>query len=629
MTFVQATTGQGGWPMSVWLTPDLQPFYGGTYFPPTSRWGRPGLLDVLRHLSQLWREDRTRVVESAAAITARLRAATESAGASATAGRRVAAASALLEGAQQFVQAFDERWGGFGAAPKFPRPSELLFLLRAYACSGDAGLLAIVTDTLRALALGGMRDHIGGGFHRYSVDREWRVPHFEKMLYDQAQLVLALLETAQASGEGFWTWIAEDTLDYVRRDLTHPEGGFFSAEDADSVPPEAAGDPSAQRTEGAFYLWRADEIDRLLGADAPLVRQRFGILADGNAPHDPHGEFTGRNLLYTAASVEDLARTTARSQDEVFTALNRARLAMFEARATRPRPRLDDKVLTSWNGLMIAAAARASRVLDDGATDGARGAGSWAATAERAAGFLRVHAWDEASATLKRRVRNGDASVDGYCEDYAYLVWGLLELFQTTGAAEWLEWAIALQRRQDELFADEGDGGWFNTTGRDPSVLLRLKDDYDGAEPAASSVAVMNLLVLGHLVADQRWARLAEGALARFGDRLGSAARAMPFLLSNLAAYHRGLTQVVLVGPAAREDTVALRRTLTSHYLPFSVTIPVVSAAGRDRLGAILPWVAPMTEIDGRSAAYVCRGFACERPVTSPEDLAALLDADR
>lgn len=627
MAFVQATTGQGGWPMSVWLTPDLQPFFGGTYFPPASRWGRPGFIDVLHHVARTWREERPRVIAAAGTITARLREVTASRVAPPAGATVVPGPEAVEEGARQFVQAFDERWGGFGTAPKFPRPSELLFLLRAHARTGDPGLLPPVTDTLRAMALGGMRDHVGGGFHRYSVDREWRVPHFEKMLYDQAQIVLALLEAAQVTGEGFWRWVAADTLEYVRRDLGHPDGGFHSAEDADSVPPEHAGDPAARKTEGAFYLWTAEEIDALLGADAPIARQRFGIEPGGNAPQDPHGEFTGRNLLYTAASIEDLVTSSGRTEDEVLAAVNAARRAMFEARAARPRPHLDDKVLTAWNGMTIAAFARAARVLDDEAFDeSGELRRELVAAATRAARFLRAEAWDAASGTLRRTWRAGRAAIDAYSEDYAALVWGLLELFQATGAAEWVEWALALQRRQDELFWDAEGGGWFGTTGHDPSVLLRLKEDYDGAEPAASSMGAMNLLVLSHLVPDARWPAMADRTLARFGDRLGGAARAVPFTMAALASRHAGFSQVVLVGPEDREDTLALRRVLASRYLPFAIVVPVAPGAHQQALAAVLPWVGAMTEVDGRSAAYVCRDFTCARPVTDAGDLAALLE---
>ncbi len=628
MAFVQATTGQGGWPMSVWLTPDLRPFFGGTYFPPASRWGRPGFIDVLHHIGRMWREERAKVIGAADHILARLREAVEDGRPGrGTPGTVVAGPDALEEGARQFAQAFDERWGGFGTAPKFPRPSELLFLLRVYARTGDVGLRAIVADTLRAMALGGMRDHVGGGFHRYSVDREWRVPHFEKMLYDQAQLAIALLETGQATGEGFWHWVAVDTLDYVRRDLTHADGGFFSAEDADSVPPEQAGDARARKTEGAFYLWRDEEIDALAGENAAIVKQRFGILPGGNAPHDPHDEFTGRNLLYTAASIDEIASATSRSEEDVLRAINAARRLMFDARAARPRPHLDDKVLTSWNGLAIAAFARAARVLDGADLDDeGRLAVDMAETAERAARFVYSGLWRPGDRTLLRRWRNGQASIEGYAEDYSALVWGLLELFQATGAAEWLRWAIALQERQDELFWDEGEGGWFNTTGHDPSVLLRLKEDYDGAEPAPGSVSVANLIWLSHLVRHDRWPSMVERALGRFGERIAGAARALPFTMAALAAFHARPSQVVIVGPAGREDTAALRRVVASRYLPFALVVPVAPGEPQRALAELLPWIAGMGEVDGRSAAYVCRDFACERPVTDAASLVALLD---
>jgi hypothetical protein len=630
MTFVQATTGQGGWPMSVWLTPALQPFYGGTYFPPVSQWGRPGFGELLTEIARLWREERARVQTSADTILERLRAATSSGrhGTADAAGASIAGPDAIAEGARLYVQAFDQQWAGFGTAPKFPRPSELLFLLRAYATTGDRGLRHIVEDTLRAMALGGLRDHVGGGFHRYSVDREWRVPHFEKMLYDQAQLVLALLEAGQATGDAFWRWMADDTLEYVRRDMTHADGGFYSAEDADSVPPEHAADPAARKTEGAFYLWAWPELEHLIGPDFDVIRRRFGIEPGGNAPHDPHGEFTGRNLLYTAASIEDIARDTGRAADEIVDVLNRAREVMFDARARRPRPHLDDKVLTSWNGLMIAAFARAARALDLAAFDpgGAR-AGACLQSAERAARFLQRHAWDACSRRLLRRVRGDDAAIEAFSDDHAYLVWGLLELFQATGRAEWIAWAVALQDRQDELFWDEADGGWFDTTGSDSSVLLRHKEDYDGAEPSAGSVATMNLLALSHLVPRPEWRAKVERCLGRYGTRLGQSSRVVPFMVSALAAFRTGLTQVVIVGPAQRDDTAALRAALAERYLPFALSIPVEPGEPQRQLGRVLPWIDRLGEVDGRSAAYVCHGFACERPVTDPGDLGEVLDA--
>jgi uncharacterized protein YyaL (SSP411 family) len=609
MTFVQATTGSGGWPMSVWLTPDLRPFYGGTYFPPTSRWGRPGFLDILQEISRVWREERGKVLASASTIIERLERFGAQAG-----GTEVPGVDVLRAAVQQFWASFDSRRGGFGDAPKFPRPSELLFLLREHVRTGEPEPRDMVLATLRGMANGGMRDHLGGGFHRYSVDGDWRVPHFEKMLYDQAQLVLAYLEAAQLTGDPFYAAVAADTLDYVRRDLTDAEGGFYSAEDADSVPPEQASAPVPRKMEGAFYVWHDDEIVGALGEDADVFRLRFGVLPDGNAPSDPQQEFTHKNLLYVARSIEKVAGLTDRSPDEVSTTLERARATLLAVRHARPHPYLDDKVLTAWNGLMIAAFARAARVLEQGAP--------YLAVAQRAARFLRTRLWRET--TLLRRFRRGDAGVNGYAEDYAYLVAGLLELFQADGDSAWLEWALALQRRQDELFWDPDGAGWFSTTGHDPSVLLRLKEDYDGAEPAASSVSVLNLLALSHLTGDPEMAGRVEQTLSAFSGRAGQMGRAVPMMLSALSTYHAGMPQLVVVGDPALPGTLALLDVMRTRYAPTALIVSV-DPARRGVLDALMPWTAAMPCRHGRPTAYLCRDFRCDAPVTSPEDLAGML----
>jgi uncharacterized protein len=530
-------------------------------------------------------------------------------------GRAAAPGVEALEAAvRQFGGAFDARRGGFGDAPKFPRPSELLFLLREHARTGRAEPRDMVLVTLRAMALGGMRDHIGGGFHRYSVDGDWRVPHFEKMLYDQAQLVLAYVDAAQATGEAFYADVAADTLHYVMRDLTDPAGGFYSAEDADSIPPEHAGDPHAHKMEGAFYIWRDDEISDALGADADVFRLRFGVLPDGNAPFDPQGEFTHKNLLYTAHTIEEIASATERSPLDVAAALAKARATLLAVRARRPRPHLDDKVLTAWNGLMIAAFARAARVLPDGEP--------YLAAARRAADFLRSRMWD--GKTLLRRYRAGDASIEGYAEDYAYVIFGLLELFQAAGDPHWLEWALALQRRQDELFWDPIEGGWFSTTGTDASVLLRLKEDYDGAEPAASSVGTLNLLTLAHLTDTDDLSARIEQVFGSFGARLASMGRAVPMMLAALSTYHSGMPQIVIAGPRDRDDTRALVDIVRTKYRPSALVVRVAPDT-RTSLAHVLPWIEAMEMRDGRATAYVCRDFACRAPTTDPEALAAEL----
>ena len=626
MAFVQSTTGAGGWPMTVFLTPALKPFYGGTYFPPASRWGRPGFADLLAELARVWKEDRARVDHAAGELFERLRLVTSS-GRRPEADAGVGTTEALDVGVEQFQMAFDTRRGGFGESPKFPRPSELLFLLREHARraserGGARAPLLMAVETLRAMALGGMRDHIGGGFHRYSVDAEWRVPHFEKMLYDQAQLALAYLEAGQATGDAFYSSVAEDTLEYVMRDMTGPDGAFYSAEDADSIPPEEAGSPRARKTEGAFYIWSDAEIGALLGDDAPVLRARFGIEAGGNAPHDPQGEFTGKNLLYTSQTIEEAAIRTGRSVDEVTTAIARGRKVLFDARARRPRPHLDDKVLTAWNGLMIAAFARAARVLP-----ASPAAPRYLTAARGAAAFIRATMWRGSDRRLLRRYRDGDAAIDGYAEDYAYLIFGLLELFQADGDPEWLDWARELQSSQDAQFWDERDAGWFSTRGDDPAVLLRLKEDYDGAEPAASSVSALNLLTLSHLTGEPGALEKVERTLSRLGPRIGAAARAVPMMMCALSAWHAGLGQIVLVGAAGSDRLRALRDALSRRYLPFAIEIPVEPGARQDALAERLPFVGAMTPADGGAAAYVCRDFTCRQPVHEPDALVEELTA--
>ncbi len=648
MTFVQATTGSGGWPMSVWLTPDLKPFYGGTYFPPASRWGRPGFVEILGEIARVWAAEPEKVRQSAEALTAELRR-IEGAVASAD----VPGGAALQRTLQQFRDSFDVRHGGFGDAPKFPRPSELLFLLREHARTGDVWARDMALATLRAIARGGMCDHIGGGFHRYAVDREWRVPHFEKMLYDQAQLVLAFVEAAQVSGDAFYAKVAEDTLQYVAREMTNADGGFYSAEDADSVPPEHAASPTPHKAEGAFYLWRAEEMDALVGADAALVKERYGVRPDGNAPVDPQQEFAGKNLLYIAQPIAHIADRTGLTAGEVRARIEAARLKLFAARVQRPRPHLDDKVLTCWNGLMIAAFARAARTLSAFGISRPSAARHLEA-ARRAAGFVFDHLWSPSSGTLRRRFRAGGAEIgagaaeigaegaeigaggvetgaggaeiDGYAEDYAFLVFGLLELFQADPDPRWLDWVETLQHKQDELFWDGAAGGWFSTTGRDPTVLLRMKEDYDGAEPTASSVSVLNLLTLSHLTQNPVWVDRIDRTFRCFGSRLEQAGRAVPMMAAALSSSLAGIRQIVIVSP---DETAAsdLEATVVRRYLPFAMTI-VASEQRLRALASRLPFIGTLGPIDAHPTAYVCRDFTCRAPVTTRSELEREL-ADR
>ncbi|HET7536309.1 MAG TPA: thioredoxin domain-containing protein, partial [Candidatus Didemnitutus sp.] len=508
MTYVQHTTGHGGWPMSVWLTPEGKPFYGGTYYPRDDRHGRPGFVSVLNAISRHWQQQREKIVTGADEVVQALRRhvvegpAHEIRPEGAPVPLHEAAGEAMEKGFQYFYESFDPRWGGFGSAPKFPRASAINFLFRVAALQGtetELGQEAIklAAQTLQRMAEGGLHDHIGGGFHRYSVDERWFVPHFEKMLYDQAQIALNYLEAKQATGLDVYAWVARDIFDYVRRDLTHPQGGFYSAEDADSELGTGEGAGKGHHAEGAFYVWTKAEIDAVLGADAEFFGGLFGIKADGNVEQDPHGEFRGQNVLMQRRSLAVVAGDHGLD----VTAATDKLLGCFEklrtTRAKRPRPHLDDKIITAWNGLMISALAKGSQLLN--ATAPAEAA-TYLVAATRAAEFLQRELYDAAMGTLYRTWREQRSDIPGFAEDYAYLIQGLLDLYEAGFDIRWLQWAERLQAKMDELFRDTGAGGYFNSRADDPTVIVRMKEDYDGAEPAPGSIAALNLLRLDWLL---------------------------------------------------------------------------------------------------------------------------------
>jgi uncharacterized protein YyaL (SSP411 family) len=374
-------------------------------------------------------------------------------------------------------------------------------------------------------------------------------------------------------------------------------------------------DHKPEKREGAFYVWTAADIDRLFGADAPVVRRRFGVEDGGNALADPQGEFVSQNILYIAQSIEEVGARSSRTVDDVAAVLDRARATLFAERLGRPRPHLDDKVITAWNGLMIAAFARAARVLVASPRRD-----EWRFCAERAAIAVEAHLWRPGDKRLFRRYRDEQAAVEAFCEDYACLAWGAVELFQSTGAVRWLDWAVDLVATQTTLFWDERDGGWFSTTGEDASVLLRVKEDYDGAEPAAASVSVRNLLTLGHLVADSSLIDRAQRTLERYGPGLGRVARVMPLMLSNIAIWHGGAPQIVVAGDAGA-DTAALEAVAARSYQPGLTQVRVPSSGADAALAGRLPWLGAMRALNGRAAAYVCRDFTCRAPV---DDASAL-----
>ena len=612
MTFVEATTGSGGWPMTVFLTPDLKPFFGGTYFPPRDKWGQPGLVRVLNKVAQAWKSDREHITANSDKIITQLKSAIDVPNDGEKVGDSVA-----RRAYEQFASQFDSQFGGFGSAPKFPRPVTFNFLFDFYGNNLESKegkhALEMSIFTLRKMAEGGIHDHIGSGFHRYSTDKFWHVPHFEKMLYDQAQLAIAYLTAYQITRDPLFEKTARDILDYVRRDMTDKDGGFYSAEDADSLIAQG----KADHAEGAFYVWSKDEIDRLLGGDrAKVFDYHFGVEANGNVSEDPRGEFKNKNILIQRHDVPDTTRKFSLTKEKAEQLLGESRKILLDARAKRPRPARDDKIVTAWNGLMISAFARAAQVLDDV---------SYLEAANRAADFVRQKLYRAETNTLARSYREGASDVNGFASDYAFLIQGLLDLYEISFNVGRLDWAMKLQQREDELFRDGKDGGYFATSGKDSDVLLRMKEADDTAEPSPNSVTALNLLRIGYML-DQNAARQhAEGTFNPFAKQLEAAPSSMPQMLVALSWSRSKPKQIVIAGKANDGATQAMLREVHRHFVPHEVVILADGDAGQQFFAKHIEFMKSVGETEGKPTAYVCENFVCQLPTTDLKRLANLL----
>ncbi len=595
MTAAQAMGLGGGWPLNLFLTPALDPFFGGTYFPPDSALGRPGLKQLLASVHQAWAERRAEIEHQGEAVIAALDSLSEP-------GHGSADRAALLEqAAAYFARAADHEHGGFGSAPKFPSTVNLAFLLRRWAHDpprrGDA--LELVTRQLDAMRAGGIHDHLGGGFHRYATDARWLVPHFEKMLYDQAQLAWSYLEGYQVTGRPEYAATARDIFAYVARDLTGPEGGFDSAEDADS-----------EGEEGRFYVWTRDQIEAALpGTEAAWFEYRYGVSATGNFEH-------GTSILHEAATIDETARHFGVERATVADRLDRARALLLAVRAKRVRPHRDDKVLTAWNGLMISAFARGARVLGDP---------ELAARAGRAAEFVWSRLYDEHTGALGRRWRDGEAAGAGQLDDYAYYALGLLDLYGATHDPRWLERAVRVTEAQIERFYDPAGGGFWESPAGDPSVRVRMKDGFDGAEMAGNSIAALNLVVLGRLLDRRDWLAKAEHTLDYYARRLEGGPAAMPQMLVAIDAARSTARHVVIAGDATAPRTRALAAEFDRRFLPYDLLL-LADAPTRSLLAPLAPFAAALVPQGGQPTAYVCVDYACRLPTTDPEVFASQLD---
>jgi len=587
MTFVQSTTGSGGWPMSVFLTPDRKPFFGGTYFPPDARHGRPSFLQLLEQIAGLWRERRLEIGASADEIHTRLEMFT----AQDVKEDHPLTPEVLRKAAEMFMGAFDSTNGGFGGAPKFPQPGIPLLVLRAAKRFLAEDAKRMVLLTCDKMAAGGIHDQLGGGFARYAVDAEWLVPHFEKMLYDNAQLVQLYLDAHVISIEGNdwrlvelvppngWSYAGtvRDVLDYVLRDMTHPDGGFFSAEDADS-----------EGHEGKFYCWTKEELSKLLTVEEyNVAAEYFGITAEGNfVDHSHPAPLKGQNVL---SIVKPVAKA-----DEATLAVVKEK--MFKVRATRIRPHLDDKVLASWNGLMLGAMARAGAVL---------GETRYLAAAEKNVAFLRAKLWDEKTKTLFHRWRDGERDQVQLLEGYASLLDGVIHLYEATLKAEHLDFAIALAESMQARFYDPANGGFWQSPAGSDDLILRVKDDYDGAEPSGNSVATLALLKLAAITERTDFKSAAGATLHLFANRLRTQPAGMATMLQAMDFWLEEPKRVVIAGDVTSAKFRELLRAAHSVYQPNKIVL--------GNAGAVEPFARTLPA-KGEATVYVCTGTACQAP---------------
>ena len=582
MTTAQAMTGQGGWPLNCFLTPDLKPFYAGTYFPPEGKYGQPGFLSILRQIAKLWQSSRGKVLDSAEDFHRRLAGFV-----AAQPGNGALAPRLLDQAAARFKQEYDPQYGGFGGAPKFPRPCLPAFLLRHGVRAGDAAAVQMVLRTCDAMAAGGIHDQLGGGFARYSVDAQWLVPHFEKMLYDNAQLANLYLDAWLVSGEARHAGVARSILRYVLRDMTHPGGGFYSAEDADS-----------EGKEGKFYCWTTAELSQLLTPDEfQAASLYFGLTQHGNfTDHSDPDPLPNQNVLSVAQP--GLSPADAKC-------LASARIKMFDARSRRVRPRVDDKVLASWNGMMLGALARAAAILGDN---------TYRAAAEKNLAFLKEKLWD--GQTLYHRWRDGGRDTVQLLRAYANLLAGTLDLYETTLEPAHLDFALALAGAMLARFYDPADGGFFDSAAGAPDLILRVKEDYDGAEPSGNSVAALALLRLAAITGRAEFRDAAEKTLRLLSARLEELPQAVPHLLLALEFYLTEPRRAVVTGAPGHPETIALLRAVHSVYQPGKVVL--------GNAGAVEPFAKTLPAKDP-PLVYLCSGSACQPPTNDPATLRDLL----
>ncbi|MCS7229165.1 MAG: thioredoxin domain-containing protein [Candidatus Kryptonium sp.] len=587
MSVCQAMTGHGGWPLTIIMTPDKKPFFAGTYIPKYSRYGRIGLIDLLQRVSQLWKENKEKLLSLADEITTDLKQAFSQSTKNDTIDESV-----LSLAYNQLKSQFDPEYGGFGNAPKFPIPHNFMFLLRYWRKAKNPIALEMIEKTLNSMYLGGIYDHIGFGFHRYSTDRYWILPHFEKMLYDQALLLIAYLETYQATQNQKYARICDEISSYVLRNLTNPNGGFFSAEDADS-----------EGEEGKFYLWEFNELKEILNQDEfDFVVEKFNIQIDGNYYDEVRKNKTGKNIFYLTRDLSD----------ENIAKWEAIRQKLFKHREKRIHPLKDDKILTDWNGLMICAFARAYSVLRNEI---------YLNIAKKSADFILENLLRDGK--LLHRFRDGEAKINAYLNDYAFLIWGLIELYESSFETKYLKHAIVLTEKMIKLFWDDEKGGFYFTDPGNEDVIFREKEIYDGAIPSGNSVALLDLIKLEKITGREDFKELIHKTIDSFAYTVKNYPSAYTFFLSNLYFIFDRSLEIFIVGK--REDLNEILKIINSKFLPNKIILFNPSDV-KDEIATLSPFISQYKEIDGKTTIYICTNYECLKPVNSIDELTELLE---
>jgi uncharacterized protein YyaL (SSP411 family) len=599
MTAAQIMTGSGGWPLTIIMTPDKRPFFAATYIPKTSRSGRVGMLDLIPRVKLLWNNEREKAVSTATDLT-----------------KHMNKVSTSIPGAElgrtdsdkafkQLSSLFDHLHGGFSKAPKFPTPHNLLFLMRYYKRSQDPRALMMVEKTLREMRFGGIYDHLGYGFHRYSTDETWLVPHFEKMLYDQAMLAMAYSEAYQVTKNEEYKETAKEILTYALRDLGSEEGGFYSAEDADS-----------EGVEGKFYVWSVDEIiEELNKEDAELLVRVFKLEVEGNFTDEATRKKMGDNIFHFKDSLAEISQTLDIPLKDLKNKLDSLKKKLFNAREKRIHPGKDDKILTDWNGLMIAALSIATRALNEN---------KYQESAKRAADFI-LSKMMGSNDRLLHRYKDGEAKVPGFLDDYMFLVWGLLELYETTFEPKYLIKAKALTDKTIDRFWDKDGGGFFFTANDGEKLLVRKKEIYDGAIPSGNSVGIMNLLRLSRITGNPEYEKKAEEIGKTFSKTVAQYPAAYAYLLSAIEFLEGPSQEVVIVGDLEKEDSRAMISALQSEFIPNKVVLFLSTREKTQKITDIAEFTKNYVAKDGKATAYVCSNYSCKTPTANPEKMIKIL----